>query len=202
MATATKTYVFAADAENLALSSGTLLLPGWTGADGNPPGSLEWQQSSGTTGDSTARTTTTPTWETLFGIPSGSTITDVQVTGWDSLTWARANVTALRTRMRILNASSPFQSVHSAGDILDVSEAPTAGGTLTGHGAGTSQAVDSAFQASNTPIKFEIQLTLTATGTINVDYEHDNVAIVATYTTGGGQPVTAVFFPRRMPLGV
>lgn len=208
MATASKTWVFLANAEGLAdVGLDANLAFAWIAGDGNPAGSVEWLQTVGTAGDEKARKPTTDSWETLFGVPAGATVTDVQVTAWDSITWAVLNVAAngLRTRIRIVDSTGA--TVHSAGDLADVSEKPAIGGVVTGHGAGTSRAVDSAFQASTTGVRLEIQLTVTAAAGMNVDYEHDNVAITVTYTTGAPAVdapadgvVTAAFEYRRKRL--
>lgn len=187
MATATKTYQFLANAENLADQGNDFNLDVlFNQADGNPvnSGSLEWTQSIGTTGDEHAISTASDTWESLFGISAGSTITNVQIASWDSLTWSTGNISVngIRTRMRFVSGVTPFAIIHSSGDLIDFSERPTAGGTLTSHGSFPDQPIDFGFQTSNTQIRFEIQVTITATGTISLDYEYDNIVIIATYT--------------------
>lgn len=182
MATASRTFVFLANAEGLVeVGDNASLSVVFIAGDGNPAGSMEWLQTSGATSSERTRQTS-QTWEDVFGIPAGSTVTDVQCTAFDTLSWANnaGTTNGHRTTIRFVDGSG--NTVHTAGELQDVSETAGSGGVLVGHGAGTSRAVNAGSQPSNSIARLEIMLGLTLTGVPNIDYEHDNVAVTITYT--------------------
>lgn len=186
MATASRTYVFAANAEGFTdVGDDAGLAVAFSGTDGNPAGSLEWLGSGLSLGAHSERSRDTlQDWTAKFsGIPAGATITQVQVTGWDELSW-NTGYSARQVRFRIVDSGGT--TVHSAGELFDTGSGVAANniGTPSAKGAGTARAVDSSFQAAATQIRFEIQLNVTASGTGNVDFEQDNIAVTVTYTVG------------------
>jgi hypothetical protein len=179
MPTASRTWVFAANAEGFTDQGNSAIAVAWAPADGNPAGSLEWQ---GTGPLTEFARDTLEAWTAKFpGIPAGATITDVQVTGWDEIVWTAGSPTR-RCRFRIVDSTNT--TVHSAGELFDTGSTAVSSitGTPTAMGAGTSRAVDSAFQAASTQIKFEIEEILTSA--VGWDIEQDNIAVTVTYTTG------------------
>lgn len=182
MATASRTFAFPANAEGLVeVGDNANLAIAWIAGDGNPAGSMEWTQTGGVTSSERTRLGVAETWESVFGIPPNSLVTDIQCTGFDILSWANGGGTTNghRTRIRFVDASG--NTVHSAGELQDVSETAVTGGTPVPHGAGSVIAVDSGSQASNSIARLELQLNLTISGAPTIDYEHDNIAITITY---------------------
>lgn len=204
MATVVKTWVFAADTEGLVdVGDDASLASNWAAADGNPVGDLEWQSStSGTRTERARRAATGQTWET-WGVPAGATVTDVQVTAWDYLTWALTNVSAMRLRFRVVGSGGA--TVHSAGELVDDTTLRTADGGIPHAGAaGSSRAVDGGSQASTTDVRFEVEFGFTGSNPSAVDFEQDNIALTITYTTGAaapvGQRVLSFFDLRRLAI--
>lgn len=187
MATASRTYVFLSNAEGFAdVGDDANWGAAWSASDGNPLGSLEWIKGALSLGAHSERARDTlQSWSAKFpGIPAGATITDVQVTGWDELSW-NTGYSARQVRFRIVDSTGT--TVHSAGELFDTGSGVAANnvGTPSAKGAGTSRAVDASFQSAATQISFEIQVNVTASGTGNVDFEQDNIAVTVTYTLGG-----------------
>lgn len=183
MATASRTWVFAANAEGFTdVGDDANLGPSWSNTDGNPAGSLEWIKSALSLGAHSERARDTlEAWTAKFpGIPGGATITAVQVTDWDELSW-NTGYSARQVRFRIVDSTGA--TVHSAGELFDTGSGVAGNniGTPVAKGAGTSRAVDASFQPAATQIRFEIQLNVTASGTGNVDFEQDNIAVTVTY---------------------
>jgi hypothetical protein len=165
-----------------------------SGVDGNPLPSLAWAAGVITGVCERARKTTGDSWETLFSIPANSLVTDIQVTDWDELNWTV--ITSRRARIRFVNDS--FATVHSAGELFDVTGTPTnATGAPVAKGVGTSRAVDAAFQASATSVRIEFELTATTISTLDLD--QDNVDVSAIWVPAGS---VTPFVPHRMPMGV
>lgn len=188
MATVVKTWVFAADAEGLAdQGAAASLLAQWIASDGNPPGSLEFLYTGGagaqTLTERARRSSTGQTWET-WGVPPGSTVTDVQVTAWDYLVWDATANTSMRTRFRILDSAGT--TVHAAGELVDDTNLrANDSGTPHAGPVGTSRAVDAGKQASNTDVRLEVEHGFASSGTPGHDYEVDNIQLTITYTAGG-----------------
>jgi len=198
VATASKTWVFASNNEGLADQSiSANITVAWSATDGNPAGSLEWTRSGGT-GAITEKASKSAgdSWETLFGIPAGSTVTDVQVLGWDELSWSTTDTR--RVRFRIISTLDLI-TVHSAGDLFDTGSGTPSpnNGTPAAKGAGTSRAVDALYQPSSSAVSLEIEVNVTTSSTL--DIEQDNIQVQITYTPPGA--ASAPFVPRRMPLG-
>lgn len=184
MATVTKTWTFAADNEGLAdVGDSAISLAHDTA--GNPGGSLEFLGAASGTTERARRATTGQTWET-WGVPAGSTVTDVQVTGWDSRKWANTGTPTVKVRV----VGSGGGTVHSAGDLVSLALGAGANVAWVANGAGTSRAVDSGSQPSTTDVRLEIQIDLTAAQS-GFDLGLDNIALLITYTAGGPTAVSA-----------
>jgi hypothetical protein len=126
-------------------------------------------------------------WESLFGIPVGSVVSDIQITNWKEASWTTPAITSRQVRLRFVDVSGV--TICSAGELFDTGLGiPTSsGGTPVVMGAGTSRAVDASFQASATTVRLEVQLTATTTGAL--DLEQQLVEVTITY---GSAPVGAV----------
>lgn len=185
MATANFTYTFATATHPAAwtdVGDDAALDSIWSSTDGNPAGSREWTVSTPTTSSRSERARhAAMTWEALFGIPPGAIVTQIQGLSWDELSWGIHQSTR-RVLMRFVDAGGTI--VHSAGDLLDSGAGtPTNNtGVAQAKGGGTLRDIDSAYQASNTPVRLEIQLTVTDDG-VSPDLEQDNIVIQITYAT-------------------
>lgn len=134
------------------------------------------------------RTATSVNWE-AWGVPSGGTVTDVQITDFKSRRWSNP-IVSTTIALRIVDSSGV--SVHSAGDLHSVALLTGSDGSFVSNGAGTSRTVDSGKQASTTNVRLEIEATLTAANA-SVDIGLDDIALTITYTAGGTDAtVTAV----------
>jgi len=188
MATVIKTWVFLADAEGLAdegLSAAIAFA--FVGADGNPPGCVGFTTTTDNlvaVTEKARRAATGQTWED-WGVPAGSTVTSVQITGWDSKTQT-LNVGCSGTfSARVVDSGGV--SVTAGGDLIDLSVIPASG---TGWGArtpGGAQAVNANRQPSATDVRLELQVILTTNfAGSSIDYRLDNIALTIVYTPGGG----------------
>lgn len=181
MATVDKTWVFASDNEGLA-DVGDTAVTVTHDAAGNPGGSLEFVGNSGGTHERARRASTGQSWET-WGVPSGATVTDVQIISFDSRKWAVVAATGQTVQMRIVDSAG--NTVHSAGDLINLGLGTGTDGGWVNQGAGTSRAVDSAKQASTTDVRLEVELTHgSASNTWDTGF--DNILLRMTYTEGGG----------------
>lgn len=182
MATVDKTWVFASDNEGLADVGDSA----WTinhDTAGNPGGSLEYGADtlSGTVTERARRATTGETWET-WGVPAGSTVTDVQVISFDSRDWqGGSGTTSFTVKARVVNSSAA--TVHSAGDLYNA--AVNATNVWSANGAGTSRAVDASYQASTTDVRLEVEVTVVKSASSVTDLGLDNILLRITYTAGG-----------------
>ena len=88
----------------------------WDGGAGNggAAGSLEFTGAATGVTERARRSSTGETWET-WGVPSGATVTDVQVISWAKRRWDGNSMTAT-VAMRVLDSTAA--SVHSAGDLV------------------------------------------------------------------------------------
>lgn len=197
--TVVKTWAFASDAEGLADAGNTanLTFAAETG-DGNPAGSVKL--TTGTKGQTLTefarRATTGETWET-WGVPSGGTVTAVQVTAWSERLVANTKLSSHSLKARVIGSGGT--TVHSVGDALDAALGTTTDATWQAGTAGSSRAVDAGSQASTTDVRLELEYTVTTSGgggSANVDQRFDQIALTITYTPGGGGGEAPV---RRRP---
>jgi hypothetical protein len=183
--TTTKTWAFAADSEGLAdAGNSTNLTFAAHAGDGNPADSIKFTTATKgqTMTEFARRSGTGETWET-WGIPSGATVTDVQITAWDEKLRANSKLSSHSIKARIIGSGG--SSVHSAGDLLDVALGTTVDSSWQSPAGGTSQAVDAGSQASTTDVRLELEYTVTTTGgggSTNVDQGFDQIQLTVTYT--------------------
>lgn len=161
-------------------------------------GSLEWTTASGVTTQRERVRHGTLSWESLFSIAASSTVTNIQVTGWNEADW-NANITTRTARMRFVDSGGT--TVHSAGDLFDTgagTPSNTAGSPIA-KGAGTSRAVDAGSQPSATLVRLEIDLAVVTT-TAALDWEAQQIAVTITYTPGAsGLPTPPRLSLARTP---
>lgn len=191
MATVTKTFAFAADAEGFVGTAGASTVTSYDAATGNPAGAL----STRTTTRNVAATSYwewSGTWEDI-GVPVGSTVTAVRVdAGYTRCTeFTKATSAGL----------GPYELRDSAGTLIGTL---WAGRTATASDAGwvaiaaqSDLAVPTAQGPSGTTIRLRLADALTtsnATGTGHAITTYDDqVALVITYTAGTSQVVSAYF---------
>lgn len=182
MATVTKTFHFAADAESFVANAGANSTLSWDGTTGNPAGALK-ARILGRNKNNANSWVWTGTWEQL-GVPAGSTVTAVRV---DSA--------YTRCTEYVTGASStigPYQLQDGSGTLLATL---WTGRTITGTdgawvavAAQADQSVPSGSQASGSTVKIVLADTL-ATGANNsaaVSTYDDEVVLVITYSPASG----------------
>lgn len=180
MSTVDKTWVFAADNEGLADVGDSAVTVAHDTA-GNPGGSLEFLGAASGTVERARRAATGQSWET-WGVPSGATVTSVQVISWDKRKY-NAGGAAPTITMRVVGSGG--STVHTAGDIASAAFSNAQDGAWSSQGAGTSRAVDGGSQASTTDVRLEVQLNLNTIDAV-FDLGIDNILLRMTYTAGGG----------------
>jgi len=122
------------------------------------------------------------TWET-WGLPTNATVTDVQITAWQEELVANTKLTSHSLKARIIDSGG--STVHSAGDMLNVTLGTTIDPSYQAGAAGTSRAVDAGSQASSTDVRLELEYTVTTSGgggTASVDQRFDTIELTITYT--------------------
>lgn len=198
MATVSRTWVFAAGLEGLADVGDSAIPVNWDSG----PAMLEFGPlAAGTTLSERARGPVSAgnDWPALFpGLPAGAVVTDAQCTGYNYQRFAADK--AWRIRMRIVDSAGA--SVHSAGDLVDMTGLTgNDASKVAGTGLAGSRAVDAGKQASSTLVALELQFDFTGVlGGVGMDVDFDDIAITLTYTVpaAASQP----FQPHRMPQGV
>lgn len=207
MASATRIWEFTGDAEGLADSGNSAeILFAHEPTDGViggsvPAGCVKFTATSLVSQVERAIKPVGDTWESLFGIPAGSTIIDVQLVGYYSrLVTYGGGLYTLRIRI----VDSDGVSVHAAGDLINtaISNAPH-GWTL--NSAGALRGVNAAAQASNTPVRLQLEFQATsATGP--EDFRLDKITIAVTYITGssgaGGNQLAQSGLPTSVGLAI
>lgn len=200
MATVTKTFVFASNAEGFTDAGVSARGFSYTGSQGSPStGCVGF--SSGENLTEIGRTGAGNSWEALFGVPASSTVTDVQVTAWKrfiDLANFISNNTAATLKMRVVNASNT--TVHSAGELISETFSTTS--PWTAGSAGTSRAVDASYQASTTNVKMEFESNGGSgnwddgdnSGTLDYGVYVDTVEVTVTYASATSfTPKTIMF---------
>lgn len=183
MATVTKTFSFAADAEGFVANPGANSTLSWDGSVGNPAGSLKARVTGRNKNDSNSWAWT-GTWEQL-GVPTGSTVSSIRV---DSA-YTRCTEYATGSSSTI----GPYQVKDGGGSLLATL---WSGRTITGTDASwvavaaqADQTVPSAVQDSTSTISIVLADSL-STGASNaaaVSTYDDEVVLVITYSaTGSG----------------
>lgn len=204
MATATWTLVFAADAESLADQGVSANLAfAYNGGEGSPStGCVGFV----TTTDSLTgevergrKTATGDTWESKFGIAAGSIVTAAQITAMKEKVAVDLGSDAA-TKIRIVNSSAA--TVHSAGELYSASYPAGSNDISFNSKSGSSRAVDSSYQASNTDIRLELEATVnTGAGPTSINLRYDTIEITITYTPPTAvAEIMAVLVPRSYPV--
>lgn len=183
MATVTRTWAFAADAEGLEAQLASGIAVAFVD-NGSPAGSLGFNQiqKSAVETELARRTATGETWED-WGVPAGAVVTHVQITGYDERLATATKLTSHSLKARVVDSAGA--SVHSAGELLDLAlDTDVEVAWQTGQAGGSQRAVDSAKQASNTDVRLELEWAVTTSGgggNANVDQRLDNIALQITY---------------------
>jgi len=136
--------------------------------------------SAGTNGE-IAREVTGDTWE-AWGVPAGATVTSVQLTGWAKKQVANTALTSQSWGISIVNSSGT--KIHgSTSNLVTSGTLPTTidAGYVSG-AAGSTVAVDSAYQASTTVVRLQLTVTQTTTASASADVRFNDVAILIMYT--------------------
>jgi len=125
------------------------------------------------------------TWETLFGIPAGSTVTSVQFTAWTTARWGSTGITALTFSGYIRNALDDVDVCAGAGGSGFSSNiiGDVAGSFTAPKGPGTDRAVDASYRSSNTLVGIEVDIATVGTGTFDAGIKNVNVTITYTAAT-------------------
>jgi hypothetical protein len=172
MATVTKTWVFASDAEGIEGTNTS-----WLSSDGDPNnGCLKY------IGGGSARvaykTSTSDTWET-WGVPAGATVTAVQVTAWKRKTPTRSRYSG---QFYLYLADSSLSVITT---LLGLQIMAAVLSSWTAQTAGASQNITESYQASNTSVRLYFCWPFggeTDTGEVRLD----SIELTITYTEGGG----------------
>lgn len=190
MATVDKTWAFLADTEGLA-DVGDSAITFQADTAGNPAQSVHFVGAATGIQERGRRATTGQTWET-WGVPAGATVTDVQVISWNSRKWAVMASQTPTISIRVVDSGGA--SVHSAGDLVSLGLGTGADVAWISQGAGTSRAVDAGKQASDTDVRLEIELDVTAANTA-WDIAVDTILLRITYTVSGVPGTQGPNFP-------
>lgn len=204
-ATVTKTWSFAADAESWTATNPapTQTATQWQSADGSPAnGSLEMRITGKNKSNSGRIWEIADTWEAIFGIPAGSTVTEV-----GSGTGNSYNYRVSEYNVGAAGNSGPFEFYDNTPALQGAFSAATAFSGLVAWTAKTGAAVSvpAGLQASNNTVRFRITNDL-ATGNNNgaaVTLRQDQIVLTITYTPpvqtttlgGGTNPGNATVAP-------
>lgn len=172
-------WTFSSDAQGFAVSQSTPNISfGWYGGAGQPAGCIQFVTIvSAPTSTITVRSPV-KTWEDL-GVPPGATIMKVQLLAFDYY----GNSTFADFAMRMLSFGV---NINPAGDLfLHGSSYPiNTWQHITGNPL---RDVAAPYQASTTPVQFEIELIYTFRGAFADAFDFDNFALAITYTGGSAQ---------------
>ena len=183
-ATTTKTWSFVADTESWSATNPapTTTTPQWQSADGSPAnGSLE-MRITGKNKENLGRIwEVAGTWEAIFSIPAGSTITEVGSGSGNSY-----NYRVSEYNVGAAGNSGPFAFYDNTPTLQGTFSTATAFSGLVAWATktGTAISVPAGLQASNSTVRFRITNDL-ATGNNNgaaVTLRQDQVVLTITYT--------------------
>lgn len=181
---ALKTFVFLSDNEGLAdAANSSIITVSWVSDDGNPDyGCLDFDFSGAMTSEiEYARNPSTGiTWED-WGVPEGSTVTDVQITAYQHSYIENNKVTSLLFKARIIDSVGDSVTDDTQADLISESLGVD-GFSWTAASAGSKIAVNSDRQSSTTDIRLELEVEMTATGGNNSNYRIDTFEITIFYT--------------------
>lgn len=198
---ATKTWSFATDAMGMTAIAGSASINfGWVSADQ----AIQFTSATKNLASqfrAVSRSTTGETWET-WGVPPGSTVRAIQVTGWSKRLAANTGLTAAQITIDVID-SGGLLVYGAAGNAIAATlpTTPTAT-TYSAGAAGASLAVNAEFQASTTDVRLQLKYTESTGNTNNpsVDYRFDEITLQMTYSGGGGTP--AAMSPASMLMGM
>src|SRR3989344_252403 len=188
--TVTKTWSFVADTESWSATNPapTTTTPQWQSADGSPAnGSLEMRITGKNKSNSGRIWEIADTWEAIFGIPTGSTVTEV-----GSGTGNSYNYRVSEYNVGAAGNSGPFEFYDNTPTIQGTFSTATAFSGLVAWGTktGTAISVPAGLQASNSTVRFRITNDL-ATGNNNsaaVTLRQDQIVLTITVAS----PASAV----------
>lgn len=184
MATLVKSFVFAADAEGLADAGNNANLTfAFDGTDGNPTGCVKFTTStkSATMEEFGQKSTTTDTWQT-WGIPSGATVTNAQISAWQKKLVSNTKLSSNSVKLNVIDASA---AIVTASDLISASLATTTDASWQAQSAGSTIGVNAGSQNSTSAVRLKIDYTCTTSGTAgtaNVDARFDQIDLTITYT--------------------
>ena len=122
-------------------------------------------------------------WASIFGIPAGSTVTQVQVTAWTKKLVANTKLTSHTVTIGLIDDSGA--RVTAADSISAVSLGTTTDASYVAQSAGATVAVNAGSQASATAIRLSLEYTVVtgaSGGAASVDQRFDGVEVTITYT--------------------
>jgi len=181
MSTLTDNYTFDTDAQGLTDAGMSAHIAfAWLSSDGDPAnGCIQFLATAPnlTFENEAAISTPGQTWED-FGVPSGSTVTAVQIGGYH----VKQTVASVAVELN-MGMVSTVGAVHPAGPLISASYASPIGWTT--EGAGPMRSVSAACQLSATPVQFEIGVAFLS-GSNLPDFRLDTLSLIITYTASSG----------------
>lgn len=134
------------------------------------------------------------TWASIFGIPTGSTVTAVQVSAWKKKLVANTKISSNSVK---INMIADDATRVSTADLISASLGTTTDGSYVDQSAGSSTSVSSTYQAATTNVRLSLEYTVTTIGSgggAAIDCRFDDVQITITYTAGYIDTYTAGAF--------
>lgn len=180
MATASKTWAFASDAEGLTDQGvGAAVAFAANTGDGNPAGSVAFTcaNKAVTQTERARKSTTGDTFASLFGIGAGDTISAVRITGLSDKVAAVAKLSSHSVTVRLVD--------DAGSTIATLLSARNPGNTTTAWVAVGAQTSQSISKTGADGCRLEIEYTVTTSGgsgSASTDYRIDQIAVEVTYT--------------------
>lgn len=182
-----RTWAFATDAQGLADAGNSANIAfAYEGSDGNPSGCVKFTTTATSLSNAVEkarRATAGETWET-WGAASGSTVTQIGSISFDICVPSQAGLVGgiNSVKVRIINSSG---TTVLTGDLVNWGWSLEGTSWTTRASVGSTRNVSSAYQASTTDVRLELEFTVsTGASGVNIDVRLDNI-IVPMVTTGG-----------------
>lgn len=181
MATISKTWAFPSDVQSWVATKGANTTAIWQSADGNPSNGCLELSLTGKNNSDTPHWDLTGTWEALFGIPAGSTVS--QINSGDGYDWKCATFTTGGAG----NLTGPFELRDSGGALIGTISASTGFSGTTAwtanSPANSTVAVTAANQPSATTVSLRLNATLKTGNSVSavVTLRHDSITVTITY---------------------